>query len=108
MGSMLMMIELILAIFLERATKKDSGNSSIPPSQTEKDNSSLSDPGSKDKGKNPDGEKVRNRLTRETVTVASVHFCDTCGADLEQVGCTHERRTKIDIVFEKVVEHVDA
>ena len=108
MGSMLMIIELILAIFLERATKKNSGNSSIPPSQTDKDNSSLPDLGSKDKGKNPDGEKVRNRRTRETITVASVHFCDVCGADLAQVACTHERRTKIDIVFEKVVEHVDA
>jgi transposase len=31
-----------------------------------------------------------------------------CGTNLEQVACTHERRTKIDIVFEKVVEHIDA
>jgi len=108
MSSMLMIIELILAIFLERTTKKNSGNSSIPPSQTDKDNSSLSDPGSKDKGKKPDGEKMKNRRTRETVTVASVDHCDVCGANLEQVACTHERRTKIDIVFEKVVEHVDA
>jgi hypothetical protein len=40
MSSMLMLIELILAIFLERATKKNSDNSSIPSSQTDKDNSS--------------------------------------------------------------------
>ena len=108
MGSMLMMIELILAIFLERATKKNSDNSSIPPSQTDKDNSSLTAPGSNSKGKRPDGEKVKNRRTCETITVASVDYCEVCGANLEQVACTHERRTKIDIVFEKVVEHVDA
>lgn len=108
MCSMLMIIELILAIFLERTTKKNSANSSIPPSQTEKDNSSLTDQGSKDKGKRPDGEKVRNRRTVETVSISPVDFCDSCGANLEQVACTVERRTKIDIVFEKVVEHVDA
>jgi hypothetical protein len=60
MSSMLMMIELILAIFLERATKKNSDNSSIFPSQTDKDNSSLTIPGSNGKGKRPDGEKVKN------------------------------------------------
>lgn len=108
MSSMLMIIELILAIFLERTTKKNSANSSIPPSQTEKDNSSLTDQGSKDKGKRPDGEKVRNRRTVETVSISPVDFCDSCGTNLEQVACTVERRTKIDIVFEKVVEHVDA
>ena len=108
MSSMLIMIELILTIFLERTTKKNSDNSSIPPSQTEKDNSSLTSPGSNSKGKRPDGEKVKNRRTHETVTVASVDYCEVCGANLEQVACTHERRTKIDIVFEKVVEHVDA
>ena len=108
MSSMLMMIELILAIFLERATKKSCDNSSIPPSQTDKDNSSLTSPGSNSKGKRPDGEKVKNRRTLETVSVSSVDYCEVCGANLEQVVCTHERRTKIDIVFEKVVEHVDA
>ena len=108
MSSMLMIVELILAIFLERTTKKNSANSSIPPSQTDKDNSSLPDTGSKNKGQKTGGEKVKNRRTRETVTVAPVFFCDACGTDLEHATYTVERRTKIDIVFEKVVEHVDA
>ncbi|VAY87865.1 transposase [mine drainage metagenome] len=107
MSSMLMIVELILAIFLERTTKKNSANSSIPPSQTDKDNSSLTDPGSKGKGKKADGETVKNRRTIETLTIVPVDYCDKCGADLRQVGCTHERRTKIDIIFEKVVEHVE-
>ena len=107
MSSMLMIVELILAIFLERTTKKNSTNSSIPPSQTDKDNSSLTDPGSKGKGKKADGETVKNRRTIETLTIVPVDYCDKCGADLRQVGCTHERRTKIDILFEKVVEHVE-
>ena len=35
--SMLMLINLLVSIFLEKTTKKTSKNSSIPPSQTEKD-----------------------------------------------------------------------
>ena len=36
-------------------------------------------------------------------------MCDICGMVLDSVACQgHERRTKIDIVFEKVVEHIDA
>ncbi|SCZ86748.1 hypothetical protein [Nitrosomonas mobilis] len=41
MNSLFMIVELILAIFLERSTKKDSGNSSKPSSQTLKDESAL-------------------------------------------------------------------
>ena len=39
MSSLFMIVELILAIFLERSTKKDSSNSSKPSSQTLKDES---------------------------------------------------------------------
>ena len=33
------LVKIMFAIFLEKTTKKNSKNSSIPPSQTEKDNS---------------------------------------------------------------------
>ena len=39
----------------------------------------------------------------------SVDACGRCGEDLTDAACTgHERRTLIDIVFEKVVRHADA
>ena len=41
MSSLFIIVELILSIFLERTTKKDAKNSSKPPSQTDKDESSL-------------------------------------------------------------------
>lgn len=45
----------------------------------------------------------------ETVTISPVEHCDVCGEDLSKIRCSaHERRTKIDIIFEKVVEHYDA
>jgi len=109
MNSMFMILELMLSIFLEKTTRKDSANSSKPSSQTEKDESSLSHPGAKGKGKKEGHAVAGNTRVKETVTLSPVATCDICGETLEDTPCTgHERRTKIDIVFEKVVEHVDA
>ena len=109
MLSMFMIVELILSIFLEKTTKKDNKNSSIPSSQTEKDESSLGHQGNNGKGKNENDTRAKNTRVRENVSISTVSFCDICAEDLTDVLCTHhERRTKIDIVFEKVVEHVDA
>jgi len=109
MMSMFMIVELILSIFLEKTTKKDNKNSSIPSSQTGKDESSLSHQGSNGKGKKENDTLAKNTRVHEQVTVSTVSFCDVCAEDLTDIPCTHhERRTKIDIIFEKVVEHVDA
>jgi len=109
MNSMFMIIELILSIFLERSTKKDNKNSSKPSSQTEKDESSLGHQGSKGKGKNENSGLANNTRTKETITLSKVDSCAVCGESLISTPCVHiERRTKIDIVFEKVVEHIDA
>lgn len=106
--SMLVLLNLLISIFLEKTTKKTSKNSSKPPSQTEKDESSLSHTGTNGKGKNESNAVANNTRTIETVTTIAVTTCDICGADLRAAPCQHiERRTKIDIIFEKTVEHVD-
>ncbi|WP_349431001.1 IS66 family transposase (plasmid) [Methylomarinum sp. Ch1-1] len=108
MNSLFMIVELILAIFLERTTRKDNRNSSLPSSQTGPDDSALVS-GSQGKGKRLDKRNAVNSRTVETVSVSTVSTCEVCGESLTDVPCRHhERRTKIDIVFEKVVEHVDA
>ncbi len=108
MNSLLVVVELILSVFLEKKTRKNSKNSSLPPSQTEKDETATSNAASKGKGKKVYGE-VGNTRIKETVTIAKIATCDSCGVVLDDTPCQdHERRTKIDIVFEKVVEHVDA
>ena len=61
MMSMFLIVELILSIFLEKITKNDSKNSSIPPSQTGKDESVLGHQGSHGKGK-----KENNTLAKNT------------------------------------------
>jgi transposase len=106
---MLTLMELLVSIFLEKQTKKNSKNSSKPSSQTDKDESSLTNAGSKSKGKNESKATASNMRVKESVTVSQVQFCNVCGKDLSDVPCQHhERRTKIDIIFEKVVEHTDA
>lgn len=104
-----MIIELILSIFLEKSTPKQSKNSSLPPSQTPPDETSLGQSTTRGKGKNEKSGLARNTRTREQVTVSAVLSCDECGEDLQQTLCeVLERRTRIDIVFEKVVDHIDA
>ncbi|MHB1609824.1 MAG: IS66 family transposase [Acidiferrobacter thiooxydans] len=107
--ALLMLLQVLMAIFLEKTTPKTSANSSKPSSQTPKDESALGREGAHTKGKATDAGRSANTRTVETVTVSKVPFCETCGEDLRAVRPhSHERRTQIDIVFEKVVTHVDA
>lgn len=107
--SMLMLINLLIAIFLEKTTKKNNKNSSKPSSQTEKDESALTKSGTNGKGRQESNAVANNTRTVESITVSKVNQCNVCGQNLKNVACDHiERRTKIDIIFEKVVEHVDA
>jgi len=107
--AMLMLLELLMAVFLEKHTPKTSTNSSKPSSQTPKDETAITRPGAHGKGKTLDQARSANTRTVETVQVSEVSFCEHCGEDLGKVRAhSHERRTQIDIVFEKVVTHVDA
>ena len=107
-NALLMIVNMLVAIFMESSTKKTSKNSSIPPSQTTEDQSSKTSVSNK-KGPAQNDELFDDSRTVETETVARVNRCSACGENLSKVSVTdYERRTRIDIVFEKCVEHVDA
>lgn len=107
--ALLLLLQLLMAVFMERATPKTSTNSSRASSQMSKDDSATGRPGAHGKGKLLDQAGFANTRTVESVQVAKLSFCEHCGEDLRKVACRgHERRTKVDIVFEKVVFHVDA
>ena len=114
--ALLMLLQLLMAalpaawpVFLEKTTLKTHANSSKPSSQTPKDESALRHTGTHTKGRATDPSRSGNTRTVETVTVSKVCFCETCGEDLRAVRPHgHERRTQIDIVFERVLTHVDA
>jgi transposase len=107
--ALLMLFELLMAVFMERRAVKDSRNSSKPSSQTPKDETAASRPGANGKGKAQNDIRSGNTRTIETIQVVPVNECETCGEDLTDTPCyARERRTRIDIIFEKVVSHVDA
>lgn len=109
-NTLMMLFNLILAVFMEKRTKKTSNNSSMPPSQTTPDNSSTTNKNKPNSGKDSKANVTvaGNTRTVETVSLVPALVCKTCGEDLSHVECTcTERRTKIDIIFEKTEAHVD-
>lgn len=106
-NGLMMLVNIMFAIFLEKTTKKNSKNSSIPPSQTGKDNSSTNTK-TNSNGKSENTTIAANTRTIETTEIMPVDNCDYCGADLSQEPCMHhERRVRIDIIFEKRQENFD-
>ena len=67
--SMLMLINLLIAIFLEKTTKKHNKNSSKPSSQTEKDESAVTNIGTNGKGKKENNATADNTRTIETTSI---------------------------------------
>ena len=109
-NSLFALIDIILAVFMERKTKKNSRNSSIPPSQTEPDKSSSLDDSRSSSAKKRTLNKgtFSNQTARVSQRTIKVDFCSHCGEDLsEQPANAVERRTKIDIVFQTVTTHID-
>lgn len=108
MQSLLMIVQLFMTIFMEKNTKKTSRNSSVPSSQISKDETSTSaSTGLNKKRQAIDGSfsNKRQHVSFETITT---DFCSNCAEDLsKQAPCDAERRTKIDIIFETVIQHVD-
>lgn len=107
--SLIMLLELVFSIFLEKTTRKTNRNSNKPSSQTSQDNTSINKKGSHGKGKSEDIVSANNSRTVETDIVLPVNTCSECGESLENIKSSHcERRTRIDIVFEKTIEHFNA
>lgn len=107
--ALLMLLQVLMVVFMEKNTPKNSTNSSKPASQTPKDDTALTRPGTHGKGKVLSQTRSGNTRTVESEQICPVSFCEECGEDLHKVRCQgYERRTQIDIVFEKVLTHIDA
>ncbi len=102
------LLTLLLAVLLEKTTRKNSRNSSIPPSQVEQDETAQRASPAKRAAKANDqtGPNLQKVTTEETVTVET---CDSCGADLSEVAPSdRERRVLYDIVFQVIEQRVEA
>ena len=85
--ALLMLFELLMAVFMEKHTPKSSANSSLPASQSPNDDTARTRPGAKGKGPSSNGERCANTRTREYVKVLSVDACGRCGEDLTDAAC---------------------
>ena len=99
--ALLMLFELLMAVFMEKGTRKGSDNSGLPSSQTAADGTARKRPGAQGKGpKARAGGDGPNRLVVERRT-APASECRACGRSLKGVPPHgHERRVLVDIVFE--------
>ena len=74
--ALLMLFEVLMAVFMEKHTPKSSANSSLPASQSPNDNTARTRPGAKGKGPSHNDARCANTRTREsirTVTTKAVH-----------------------------------
>ena len=102
--SLFALFEIVLAIFMEKKTKKTKNNSGIPSSQTDEDDTAY-DPSNQDRKKNkrkPNKGNISNKQEKVYQRTISVTDCQCCGEDLsDQAVEDTERRTLIDIIYEK-------
>ena len=106
--ALLMRFEVLMAVFMEKTTGKGSRNWSLPPSQTGQDETAATRPGAKRKGQEQNAARSRHSRTVETTEGVTVDACAGCGADLgDTPSRPGQRRTRVDILFEKVVHHVE-
>ena len=99
--SMLTILTVVVTLFLEKKTRKNSSNSGLPPSQDFGSN------GNRNKERNQTNERpqaprldnVRDTESSETVTPTE---CSGCGTDLKGAPVVDtEERKEIDIVYER-------
>ena len=107
--ALLILFELLMAVFMERQTPKGSRNSGLPGSKAEPDETARGRTGAKGKGPKAraagDGP---NRLVVERRTAPATE-CRACGRGLKGVAPEgHERRVLVDIVFETRETTVEA
>lgn len=76
---LMQLMQLMLTVFMEKATRKGSRNSGLPSSQTPPDETATGRPGTKGKGPDP---KVHDSASVRKVTettVSAVTECSGCG-----------------------------
>ena len=107
--ALLTLFKLLMAVFMEKTTPKGNANSSLPSSQTPDEDTALARPATRGKGPAHNDARAANTRTVEHVERIAVEHCARCGEDLRHIEShTTERRTRIDIVFEKTLTHLDA
>ena len=98
-SSMMIMIDVIVAVLLTKKIRKTSSNSGTPPSQNFGSNGNRNKPGNSETDKK--GSQLPNtRNVTEEINIP-VNECNSCGADLSSKDASDtESREEIDIIYE--------
>ena len=95
--SILLVIDVLFAVFLEKKTRKTSGNSGLPPSK------GFGSNGNRNKGtgkKSPKSNNLKNIESKEKKKTVSAKNCSGCGKSLRSASVKRaEERRKIDIIY---------
>ena len=107
--ALMTLLELLIAVFMEKTTTKTGRNSGLPSSRAPQDETARGARGARGRGPKENAAAAANTRVVTSREESVVEQCWSCGADLAGAACAgHERRTLIDIVFETVEHHVDA
>ena len=94
------MMDAVMALLLEKTTKKNSKNSSIPPSQTGKDETKKPPRKKSDTSKENESKAGSNVETVTIEEVSSVENCGNCGSDLSDIDpSAREERVLYDLSY---------
>ena len=97
--SMLTILTVVVTLFLEKKTRKNSSNSGLPPSQNSGSNGNRNKEGAEEDSKK--GSRLDNSKDTESKETVSPSNCSKCGADLKETEMKgSEERKKIDILYE--------
>lgn len=101
--SLFIVIDVLVALFLEKKVRKNSSNSGLPPSSDTGAKNDRNKPSDSDQKKR--GEQLENTRKVKTEETVSPENCKGCDRELDDVSASEtEQRKKIDIIYE-VVEH---
>ena len=94
------LLEVLIVILLEKTTKKTSKNSSIPSSQTDKDEAKKSPKRNRDTSEAENSMTGENFKTIIVEEISTVEVCDSCCADLSDIDpSAREQRVLLDIEY---------
>jgi transposase len=104
--ALLLLVDIMIAIFLEKKIRKNSSNSGLPPSRNNGPNGNRNK-GSGDRSKI--GDQISNTKNTETEEKTTPNKCTSCLENLKSTSVTGtEERKKIDIVYEIITHTVVA
>ncbi len=100
--SLLVLLNIIVLVLLEKKTRKNSSNSGLPPSRN---NGSNGNRNKAEQNRVKKGDQLENTRKVETSATTSPYDCSKCGTMLnnEKIKSVDERK-KIDIIYE-ITEH---